>query len=99
MRLAIDVEQLRRVDVRVALCGRELHVAEQFLNRTKIGAALKQVRRERVAQRVRADTEPCAAGRHVTRHETLHASPRQAGATEVEEQRVPGLRSSVPGCS
>ena len=63
MRLPIHLEQLRGVDVRVALRRRQLHVPEQLLNRAQVGAALQQVRRERVAQRVRTDAEARAAVR------------------------------------
>ena len=58
MAFAVDLEQLRRVDVRVALRRAEARVAEQLLNRAQVRAALQQVRRERVAQRVRADAQP-----------------------------------------
>src|SRR5690348_18183814 len=57
MCLAIHVEQLRGVHVRVPLRRRELHVSKQLLDRAKVGAALEQVRCERVPQRVRADAE------------------------------------------
>ena len=52
MALAVHREQLGRVDVRVALRRAETRVAEQLLNRAEVGAALQQVRREGVAQRV-----------------------------------------------
>ena len=55
MGLSVDVQQLRGVDVRVALGRAEARVAEEFLNRAQVGAALQQMRRERMPQRVRAD--------------------------------------------
>src|SRR5206468_6526961 len=52
MRFAIHVQQLRGVDVRVALRRAEARVAQELLNGAQIGAALQQMRRERMAQRV-----------------------------------------------
>ena len=95
MRLAIDVEQLRGVHVRVALRRRQLHVPEQLLDRAQVGASLEQVRGEGVSQRVRADAESRAARRDVARDETLHASPGEAGAAEVEEERLSALGSRL----
>ena len=57
MRFPVRLEQLRDVDVRVALGRAQTRVAEQFLNRAQVGARLQQVRRERVPQRVRADAD------------------------------------------
>ena len=57
VRLLVGLDQLRGVDVGVALRGAEPGVAEQFLDRPQVGAALEQVRRERMPQRVRADPE------------------------------------------
>jgi hypothetical protein len=85
MRLPIHIEQLRRVDVRVALRGRQLHMAEQFLDRAQISAALEQVRRKRMAQGVRADSETRAARGDVPCDEALDASPCQACPAKVDE--------------
>jgi hypothetical protein len=46
MRLPIDLEQLRDVDVSVALRGGETHVAEELLNGAQVGARLQQMRGE-----------------------------------------------------
>ena len=46
MRLPIHVQQLRDVHVRIALRGREPHVAKQLLDGAQIGAGLQQMRRE-----------------------------------------------------
>ena len=46
MRLAVHLQQLRGVDVRVALGRRELDVPEHLLDRAEIGASLEQMRRE-----------------------------------------------------
>ncbi len=77
MRLPIRLDQLRGVDVGVALRRAQARVAEQLLNRAQIGAALEQVRRERVPQRVRADAEARAARRHVPPHQPVDAARRQ----------------------
>ena len=61
MRLAVDIQQLRGVDVRIALRRRQLHVAEQLLDGAQVGTALEQMRRKGVPQRVRADSEARAA--------------------------------------
>ena len=52
-------------------------MAEQLLNRAQVGAALQQVRRERVPQRVRTDAEPRAARRHVAPHQPIDAADGQ----------------------
>ena len=86
--LLVDLEQLRGVDVRVALRRAEARVAEQFLNRAQVGAALQQVRRERMPQRVRADAGPRAARRHVAPHQPVDAPHGQPPAAIVHEQRI-----------
>jgi hypothetical protein len=45
MGLVVDVEQLLRVDGRVALRGRERGVAEQLLDRAQVTAAGERMRR------------------------------------------------------
>src|SRR6185503_18392777 len=94
MCLAVDIQQLRRVDVRVALRGGELHVAEQLLDRAQIGAALEQVRRKRMPQRVRADPEARAARGDISGDEPLHTPPGQTCPPKVDEQRF-GLSSQL----
>ena len=51
---------------------------EKFLDGAKIGAALEQVRGERVPQGVRADPEPRAAQADVARDQPLHAPAGKA---------------------
>ena len=85
MGLPIHLEQLRRIHVRIALRGRQLHVTQQLLDRAQIGAALEQMAGERVTQRVRADPEARAAPRDVARHETLHAAAGQPRAPRIHE--------------
>src|SRR5262245_8643974 len=86
--LPVDLAQLRRVDVRIALRRRQLDVPEQFLNRPEVGAALEQMRGKRMAQRVRADTEAGAAPRHVPREQALHAAPGEAPSAIIHEERL-----------
>src|SRR6476659_8507760 len=63
--VAIHVEQTRRVHRRIDLGGRQARMAEQFLQRAKIGATRQQMSREAVPQRVRrerfrqAEAPPC----------------------------------------
>ena len=58
MREVIDLPETFRIHMAVDLRGRERRVPEQLLDRPQIGAALEQVRRERVAQAVRVREEP-----------------------------------------
>ena len=71
----VDTAEALRVDVAVDLRRREGRVAEQLLDHAQVGAALEQVRRERVAQPMRVGgqaakrrgVEPPAAGREEER--------------------------------
>ena len=51
----VDASQPRLEDVRVDLRGRQIGVPEHHLDRAQVGAALEQVRRERMTQHVRAE--------------------------------------------
>src|SRR5579859_6421004 len=53
MRAAIDLEQALAVDAGIDLRGRERGMAEQLLDRAQIAAARKQMRSERMPQRMR----------------------------------------------
>src|SRR5437764_15478559 len=75
--LPVGLEQLRCVDVRVALSGAQAGVAEELLYRAKVGAGFQQVGRERVPQRMRADAVARAERGHVAAHELVHASRGQ----------------------
>ena len=88
MRLPVDLQQLRRVDVGVALRRAQARVAEQLLNRAQVGAALQQVRRKRMAQRVRADAEPRAARGDVAADQPIDAADAQPRPAVVHEQRL-----------
>ena len=86
MRPLIGVNELRGVDVRVALRGAQPRVTEQLLDRAEISAALEEVRRERMAQRVRADA--VAFGDHsVPTHQAVDAPDGEAPASIVQEER------------
>ena len=52
MGVAVDVEQMGGVDLRIDLRGRQAGVAEQFLQAAQIRAATQQMRGEAVAQGV-----------------------------------------------
>ena len=52
---AVDVPDPLAGEMRVELRGGDTRMPEQLLDDAQVGAALEQVRRERVAQRVRAD--------------------------------------------
>ena len=62
-------------------------MAEQLLNGAQVGAALQQVGRERVPERVRADAHARAARGNVAPHQAVHASDRQSPAAVIHEQR------------
>ncbi len=49
----VDLLQPLARDVRVNLRGRDVRMAEQQLHDAQVGAVVQQVRRERVAQRMR----------------------------------------------
>ena len=78
MRAVVDAAQPARIHVAVDLRRRERGVAEQLLDRAEIGAALEQVRSERVAQPVWV-AEQAADGARV-----------ETSAAHREEQRVVG---------
>ena len=55
MKLLVDRSEVFAVHVGVDLGGGEVGVAEHLLHRAQVGAALEQVGREAVAQRVGRD--------------------------------------------
>ena len=95
--LPVHLEQLRGVDMRVALRGAEARMAEQFLDRPQVGAALQQMRGEGMPQGVRADAEPRAARRDIAPHEPVDAANGEAPAAIVDEQRFVRRRARVRG--
>src|SRR6476659_4006454 len=97
MRGVVRAAQVARVDVAVDLRRREGAVAEQLLNRPEVGAALEEVRRERMTQpvRVRGDAaerarvEPAAARRE---EQCVVGSGGELGPRVAEVAREPVLR-------
>src|SRR5215217_3195357 len=78
MRAVVDLAEAAGVDVAVYLGRRERAVPEQLLDRPQVGAALEQVRRERVPQTVRMRQQPAQGAR-------VEAPPSRG-----EEERVLG---------
>ena len=57
MGLLVEREQLGGVNVRIALCGAEPRVPQEFLDGAQVGTALQEMCGEGVAQRVWADPQ------------------------------------------
>ena len=77
-------------DVRVELGRAEVGVAEHLLDAAQVGAALEQVRRERVAEQVRVDALRVeAGGRGEPAQDQERARPRERAALRVQEQLGP----------
>ena len=89
MILLVDLPQVLPVDVRVDLRRRNVGVAEHFLHRAEVGAALEQVRRERVPQRVRRHVLLDLRAARRTSPRIFHAPMRVSGAPRA-------LRNSTP---
>jgi len=62
-------------------------VAEELLDRSQVGAAVEEMRRERVAERVRARAGGDPRPRGVAHDEAPHAADAEAPAVLVEEER------------
>src|SRR3954465_8880246 len=78
--------QPRLEHVRVDLRRGQIGVTEHQLNRAQIGAALEEVRRERVPQDVRADRRRQSGGARVPFENLPEADAAQRPAARVEEQ-------------
>ena len=78
MRPVVDAAKVPAVDVAVDLRRRERAVPEQLLDHAQVGAALEQVRGERMAEAVRMGHEPSERARV------------QAAAAGGDEERVLG---------
>src|SRR5215210_6649341 len=89
MGAVVDAAQALAVDVAVHLRRRERAVAEQLLDRTQVGAALEEVRRERVPEPVRMSERPAqrrrveATAAHREEERVLRA-PREPGPGVAE---------------
>jgi len=70
-------------------------MSEQFLNDPQVGAALEEMRRERVPERVRAD--PSVQARRARRgpDDRERLLPGEAPAAVAEEQRPAALEGRV----
>src|SRR5439155_9871161 len=88
MGLVVDLPQARRIDVAVHLRRRERAVPEQLLDRAQVGAALEEMRRERVPETV------------WVREESPERARVETAAAGGEEERVLGpareLRTRLP---
>src|SRR6478736_10162086 len=94
MGLTVNVQQIGGIHVGVALGGAEPRVPEQLLDASQVSAALEQVRRKRVTERVRRDAETGAAHRDVLADESMDTSRAESLPSIVHKQRVLG-----PPCS
>lgn len=98
MRLAVYLQQVARVHVRVALCGRQAGVTQKFLNGTEIRASLKKVCGETVPQSVWADSLGHRGLLNTASNERPDASICQSAAIGIDEQRaVTGSSSGTCG--
>src|SRR5204862_3796677 len=85
VRLVVDVHQLANGGVRVFLRGRERLVPEKFLNGAKISAVSKQMRRERVTQRMWMQVPIDIGDEHVFFHDAPDGTLRKAPDQIVEK--------------
>src|SRR5262249_32335552 len=85
----VHAHELVGAHVGVALRRRQAAVAEELLDHAEIGAGVEQMRRERVAQRVRAHA-PADPGRGGARpHDRVQRAHAEPPAARVREQRAP----------
>jgi hypothetical protein len=84
VRLSIRLDELRGVDVRIALRRGEASVAEQFLNGPQVRSPLEEVGGKGMPKRVRTDPEPRAAGSNILSDQPIDAARRQAPPLLVE---------------
>src|SRR5205085_10860028 len=87
-RLVVNLGEAGEVDVRVALGRRETGVAEELLDGAQVGAAVQEMGRERMAERVRARVHPRAGGARVLGDDARDAAGSEAPAAHVQEDRV-----------
>ena len=94
---AIDLGNLGRTHMRVALRRGDASVPQQLLDRSQIRATFQQVRRKRVAQGVRADAQPGARLRHVAADDSIDATPGEPAAAVVDKERIVPSRARSRG--
>ena len=87
MRLVVDFFQSLDTRVGVDLGGTERGVAQQFLNRTEVGAGVKHVRGERMAERMHP--EPIATDRVEHAVDDALDSPRRQPPPSPAQENGP----------
>src|SRR3546814_6058144 len=87
MGVAIDVQQMRRIDGGIDLGGTEAGMAQQFLQRTQIGPTRQQMRRKAVAKRVRGR----AVGQAQAHAGGADRAPHQIGRSEEHTSELQSL--------
>src|SRR3954469_16430147 len=85
MRPKVHLFQALAREVRVQLSGRDVRVSEHLLNRTQVATARQEMRRKRVAQRVRAHAICEACGGRVAADDLVEALAGERLAAEVDE--------------
>ena len=88
MRLLVDVLELILDDVGVDLGRAEILVAQQFLHAAQVGAVVKQMGRERMAQLVRREVGGQAAFDEVALQVPLERAGGQPFPETVQEDRT-----------
>src|SRR5580704_11410450 len=87
MKLPVDAPQVLAIDVGVDLRGRDVRVPQHVLHRTQVGAALEQMRRERMAERVWRHVRRDPRGGHVFPKDFPGAHPGQRRAAGIQQER------------
>ena len=86
MSVEVHVAQPIGRQVRVDLCRADVRVAEHLLQRAQITATGKQVRGERVPERMRTHSVLQTCGTRVSLHDLVEALAGEPDAAEVDEQ-------------
>jgi len=72
-------------------------VAQEILNRAQVGARLQQMRRERVAECVRADAARDRRLSDVAADDAIDAARGETAAAKIQEERLPSARLTDGG--
>ena len=80
------------IDVRVDFGGRDLLVAEHFLNGTKIGASFEQMRGKRMSERMRTDRFLHAGHFGLLLYNMKHHDAAQPCAAAAEKENILAAR-------
>jgi len=91
VRLVVDVHQLADGSVGIFLCRRERLVAEKFLNGAEVSSVSQQMRRERVAQRMRMQVPVDIGDANVFFDDSPDGALREPAARIIKEDRF-GVR-------